>query len=297
MPPNLPVIEIDTWLVQRLVANQFPLLAHLEIYPVSNQGWDNRTFRLGTDLLVRLPSAERYAAQVHKEQRWLPYLAKRIGTKIPTVYACGIPGCGYPWDWSIYHWIEGHDIDINQRYLESESEIALGLASFLCELHCVDVGGGPKPGQHNFYRGASLHFYAKDTCHYIDSLRTYINQREVNHVWKEALSSDWTRDPVWIHGDLEASNLLLKDGQWNAVLDFGSCAVGDPACDLVMAWTYFTDVGKKILRSSLDVDENTWQRAKGWALWKALYAMHSSKGTASESWKVGREIVEAVIRT
>ena len=141
-------MDIDTALVARLIGSQFPQWSGLPIYPAEPNGWDNRTFRLGPDLLVRLPSAEGYAAQVRKEQRWLPLLAPHVPLPIPVPVARGLPGAGYPWSWSVYRWLDGQPVSTAD--LSDLTELAVTLASFLVCLQQIDPTGGPRPGPHNF---------------------------------------------------------------------------------------------------------------------------------------------------
>jgi aminoglycoside phosphotransferase (APT) family kinase protein len=160
---------IDAELVKRLVRAQFPKWADLPVRPVKNGGRDNRTFHLGPGLLARLPSAERYAAQVEKEQVWLPRLAPHLPVKIPEPLAMGRPGEGYPWRWSIYRWIEGDTAAA--LHLGADSDFARALAGFLTSLHAADAENGPAPGSHNFFRGGPLSVYGAETREGIDRVR------------------------------------------------------------------------------------------------------------------------------
>ena len=251
---------IDTNLVRKLIDSQFPEWADLPISPVSRSGWDNRSFRLGGELLVRMPSAESYAAQVHKEQRWLPFLGERLSVLIPKVQAFGNPGHGYPWSWSVYGWIGG--VDVESEPGTDAIKLAKSVAQFVGELHEVAPAGGPSPGLHNYFRGAALSNYDKDTRTYLELLGKEISADAAVNIWNRALDAHWTSNPVWVHGDLEAPNILVSGGRLVAVIDFGNCAVGDPACDLVMAWTYFDDNSREIFRSNLNLDNDTWVRAR-----------------------------------
>ncbi|CAH1678865.1 Aminoglycoside phosphotransferase (APT) family kinase protein [Hyphomicrobiales bacterium] len=279
-------ITIDVALVQRLVAEQFPELAHLAISPVVPGGWDNRTFRLGDSMLVRLPSADRYVAQVAKEHRWLPVLASHLPLPIPLPLAKGEPSRGYPWPWSIYRWLPGNPVA--REPLADPNRVARALADFLGALHRIDARDGPVPGQHNFHRGGRLATYAGDVHAALAILQDKTETGVLGDVWANALASQWERSPVWVHGDVSGGNLLVRDGDLSAVIDFGSSAVGDPACDLVIAWTLFSGESRKIFRGALSLDENTWRRARGWALWKALItvaAPNIGQDEAGASWR------------
>ncbi|BCZ96330.1 aminoglycoside phosphotransferase family protein [Legionella pneumophila serogroup 1] len=259
---------IDEKLVCRLIASQFPHYSNLPVKPVAVGGWDNRTFHLGKDMLVRLPSAEQYELQVEKEQQWLPQLASLLPVPIPTPLAKGMPGEGYPWKWSIYRWLEGETIV--SANLSNLNEIAKDLATFLTAFHQIDSSGGPKPGMHSFYRGGDLKIYDPETRQAIDYLKGKIDTDHATEIWETALNTSWQGTPVWVHGDISAGNLLVKNGKLCAVIDFGQLSVGDPACDLAITWTLFAGDSRKIFREMLALDKGTWFRGQAWALWKAL---------------------------
>ncbi|AOU42288.1 TPA: phosphotransferase [Legionella pneumophila subsp. pneumophila] len=259
---------IDEKLVCRLIASQFPHYSKLPVSPVAVGGWDNRTFHLGKDMLVRLPSAEQYELQVEKEQQWLPQLASLLPVPIPTPLAKGMPGEGYPWKWSIYRWLEGETIV--SANLSNLNEIAKDLATFLTAFHQIDSSGGPKPGLHSFYRGGDLKIYDPETRQAIDYLKGKIDTDHATEIWETALNTSWQGTPVWVHGDISAGNLLVKNGKLCAVIDFGQLSVGDPACDLAITWTLFAGDSRKIFREMLALDKDTWFRGQAWALWKAL---------------------------
>jgi len=284
---------IDTNLVCKLIDSQFPEWSNLPISPVARSGWDNRTFRLGDDFSVRMPSAESYASQVHKEQQWLPYLGERLSVLIPKVLAFGNPGHGYPWSWSVYQWIDGEDVESDS--ITDTFKLAKSIAQFLGELHQVDPSGGPTPGLHNYYRGATLSEYDRDTQTYVGLLDKEICADAALSIWNQALDTQWTFNPVWVHGDLEASNILVSEGRLVAVIDFGSCAVGDPACDLVMAWTYFDENARDIFRSNLNLDNDTWVRARAWAMWKALFRMSRSLEQRDEEFYSAKHLVDKIL--
>jgi aminoglycoside phosphotransferase (APT) family kinase protein len=267
----LPAVRIDSDLVSRLVAAQFPQWARLPVTPVEPNGWDNRTFRLGPDMLVRLPSAERYAAQVAKEQRWLPVLARQLPLPIPTPLAGGVPEHGYPWNWSVYRWLEGEPAETAS--IADPTEFAATLAHFLNALRQADAAAGPPPGAHNFYRGGSLTVYGQQTRDAIAALGDRIEVEAVTAVWEVALASRWQRPPVWVHGDVSAANLLVAGGRLSAVIDFGCSGVGDPACDLAIAWTMLSGESRQRFRAAVGLDAATWARGRGWVLWKSLITL------------------------
>jgi aminoglycoside phosphotransferase (APT) family kinase protein len=261
-------VQIDAALARRLIDAQFPQWSHLPIAPVEHDGWDNRTFRLGSELSVRLPSGAWYAKQVDKEQRWLPVLAPQLPLPIPTPVARGEPDPGYPYPWSVYRWLDGELA--SRARIDDLTGFAADLAAFLNALGRVEAVGGPQPGEHNFFRGGPLATYEGEALEAIDALGDEIPRDAVLRVWEDAMRTTWERDPVWLHGDVASGNLLVRDGRLAAVIDFGSSGVGDPACDTVIAWTFLSGPSRDRFRADLDVDAATWSRGRGWALWKAL---------------------------
>jgi aminoglycoside phosphotransferase (APT) family kinase protein len=285
--------DIDADLVRRLIAAQFPQWAELPIKPVEFGGWDNRTFHLGEEMSVRLPSAAGYAAQVEKEHRWLPRLAPHLPLPVPVPLAMGAPSDDYPWHWSVYRWLDGEAATLEN--IDDLREFALTLAQFLTALYQVDPTGGPPPGPHSFYRGGSLTVYDAETRQAIAALRGEIDADAAAEVWEAALNATWHGPPVWVHGDCAAGNLLVKDGRLCAVIDFGCSAVGDPACDLVIAWTLLSGESREAFRAAVPVDEAAWARGRGWALWKALITLaeylNANRPRAAEARRVIEEVL------
>ncbi len=259
---------IDVPLVRRLVTEQFPQWADLPVRPVAVGGNDNRTFHLGDAMTVRLPSAEGYVASVAKEQRWLPVLAPHLPVPIPAPLGQGRPGAGYPWPWSVNRWLDG--TTAGPDTVADLAAFAVDLAGFLIALQGVDTGGEPAAGRHSFWRGAALDHYDDETRKAIAALDGRIDGAAATAEWDAALAARWHGRPVWFHGDVASGNILVRDGRLAAVIDFGTSGVGDPACDLVIAWTFLDVPARDAFRTALGVDDATWQRGRGWALWKAL---------------------------
>lgn len=262
---------IDAALVRRLVPSQFPQWRDLAVTPVEVDGWDNRTFRLGEDMSVRLPSGKGYAPQVDKEQRWLPVLAPYLPLPIPVPLAKGTPAEGYPYDWSVYRWIDGETASAER--IADLRTFATTLGDFLTALQQIDPTGGPAAGAHSFFRGAALTTYDAETRRAIAALGGRIASERATAVWDAAVAARWHGAPVWFHGDVAAGNLLVDEGRLAAVIDFGCSGVGDPACDLTIAWTLFSGESREAFRTALSVDAATWARGRGWALWKALIGL------------------------
>jgi aminoglycoside phosphotransferase (APT) family kinase protein len=287
------MIEIDATLVKQLILAQFPQWAGLPIAPVENGGWDNRTFRLGEGMSVRLPSALRYVAQVEKEQRWLPELRPHLPLSIPVPLGLGVPGAGYPWPWSIYGWLDGEPA--NAAYIDDLGRFALDLAYFLVALRSIDARDGPVAGTHNFHRGGSLAVYDTETRQSIGKLADMIDVSLVTEVWETALTTSWQGPPVWVHGDIAETNLLVKEGRLDAVIDFGSAGVGDPSCDLVIAWTFLDPPSRNEFRSAVALDPATWTRARGWAIWKALITLVQFRDTHPNQAKKAHQIIRDIV--
>ncbi|MER9426129.1 aminoglycoside phosphotransferase family protein [Mesorhizobium sp. M0317] len=287
MPDPKPTIDTD--LVRRLVNAQFPQWRHLPVRPVAFGGWDNRTFHLGSDMTVRLPSAAPYALQVEKEHRWLPRLAPLLPLPIPVPLAMGEPGEGYPWHWSVYRWIDGETAKTAE--IADRPQFAVDLAKFLIALRRIDPAGGPPPGQHNFFRGGSLSVYDNQTREALQALEGQIDTQAATAVWDAALAATWQGSPVWFHGDVAWGNLLVQNGRLSAVIDFGTSGIGDPSCDLAIAWTFFQGESREAFRAAIDVDEATWARGRGWTLWKALITVAGHDANQAEAERPRRVIV------
>jgi aminoglycoside phosphotransferase (APT) family kinase protein len=267
-------VSVSTEQASRLVAEQFPQWAALPVRAVENGGWDNWTFTLGDAMVLRFPSAEEYALAVEKEHRWLPELAPILPLPIPVPLARGSSGAGYPFAWSVYRWIDGRPASFET--VSDPIRFAKDLADFVAALQGVDASAGPQPGKHNWFRGATLRTYEAQAVSAMEGLRGSIDDEWARQLWTEALEAKWDGVDVWFHGDLSQGNLLLTDGQLSAVIDFGTCGVGDPACDLAIAWTLLTVDGREVFRKHLAVDDATWARGRGWALWKTLVSCAGS---------------------
>lgn len=290
MPDPKPTIDTD--LVRRLIAAQFPQWRHLPVRPVAFGGWDNRTFHLGNDMTVRLPSAAPYALQVEKEHRWLPRLAPLLPLPIPVPLAMGEPGEDYPWQWSVYRWIDGETAKTAE--IADRRQFAVDLAKFLIALRRIDPAGGPPAGQHNFFRGGSLSVYDNQTREALQALEGQIDTQAATAVWYAALAATWQGSPVWFHGDVAWGNLLVQNGRLSAVIDFGTSGIGDPSCDLAIAWTFFQGESREAFRAAIDVDEATWARGRGWTLWKALITVAGHDANQAEAER-SRRVIDDVL--
>ncbi|MEI9996559.1 MAG: aminoglycoside phosphotransferase family protein [Rhizomicrobium sp.] len=265
-------IASDAALVHRLLAAQFPHWAELPVARVPSGGTDNAMYRLGADMSVRLPRIAWAVAAVEKEWRWLPRLAQHLPLPVPLPLARGVPGEGYPWSWSICRWLEGEN-PLPDR-LPDPNRVATDLAQFLLALQRIDPAEGPPPGAHNFGRGMALAARDRITRKAIAQSEGLLDIAAATAAWEKDLrAAPPSAAPVWIHGDLNAGNLLLRGGRLGAVLDFEGLAVGDPAVDLILAWSLFSGEAREIFRRAMGVDDATWARGRGWALSVALMAL------------------------
>jgi aminoglycoside phosphotransferase (APT) family kinase protein len=265
-------IQIDVSLVRRLLAVQLPHWADLPILPVLSAGTDNAIYRLGDAMTVRLPRVPSAVAQVDKEQQWLPRLAPSLPLSIPVPLAKGAPTADYPWPWSVYPWLEGENATIER--LVDPNQAATELAQFIAALQRIDSMDGPPAGPHNFFRGVPLAMRDAPTRTAIASLHDMVDVEAATAAWETALQvPSWSHPPVWVHGDLQSGNLLCSHGRLSAVIDFGGLGVGDPACDLMVAWNLFLAESRKVFRATLHVDDATWERGRGWALSFGLIAL------------------------
>ncbi|MCX4448588.1 aminoglycoside phosphotransferase family protein [Streptomyces sp. NBC_01789] len=267
---------IDAALVERLIDAQFPRWSGLPVVPVEIDGWDNRTYRLGDAMTVRLPTAAGYVPAVEKEHHWLPRLAPSLPVPVPPVLALGAPGEGYPFPWSVRRWLPGETAARGR--IDDLPGFAVAVAGFVRALQRCDPAGGPEAGAHSWYRGASPAYYDGETRRCLAALEERVDTGGALAVWEAALAAEWRGAPVWFHGDIASGNLLVRDGELAAVIDFGTSGVGDPACDLVIAWGMFDGESRQAFRDAVRQDAGTWARARGWALWKALLNLTGDAG-------------------
>lgn len=262
-------VDTDVSLVRRLLAAQFPRWAHLPIEPVPSAGTDHAIYRLGEEMAVRLPRIQRATGQVEKERRWLPRLAPHLPLAVPVPLARGSPAEGYPWHWAVSSWLAGETATIGR--IADLRRAAADLVQFIAALQRIDPTGGPPAGAHNFFRGVPLAERDAGVRAAIAALDSMLDTDAVTAAWEAALRAPvWQGPSVWIHGDLSPGNLLVERGRLSGVIDFGGLGVGDPACDLMIAWTLFSGESREAFRTALAVDGATWARGRGWALSWAL---------------------------
>jgi aminoglycoside phosphotransferase (APT) family kinase protein len=253
-------VEIDRDLVRRLVASQHRQWAELALEPVASTGTVNAIWRLGADMYVRLPRVQAWAGDLEKELRWLPVLAPHLSLVVPEPIAAGEPQFGYPFTWAIYRWYEGEAFDA--ALVADECRAADDLAQFVGELRGLDTTGAPRSR-----RDRPLHIRDAEMRAAVDAARDHVDADAVTAAWESALQApEWDGTLVWTHGDLLPPNALVVNGRISAIIDFGNVGVGDPAVDLIAAWSILGDESRDAFRLALDVDDATWARARGFAL-------------------------------
>jgi len=255
-------LELDDALVRRLLAEQFPQWTDLPLERVEPEGTVNAIFRLGERLSVRLARREGATEPGGKELEWLPRLAPALPLEIPVPVAQGRPGSGYPWFWEVHTWVAGESVPVDEI---DAIQAARDLAAFVAALQDVDPAGAP-PG-----RGIPLAERDPEIRHW---LARFDGDPRVVDEWERALAAPpWEGPPVWHHGDLDARNWLVRDGRISGVVDWGAMGVGDPACDVMVAWKLHSAEVRDAFRAALPVDDATWERARGWAVSQAVAAL------------------------
>jgi len=260
-------VDTDVSLVRRLLAAQFPQWSDLPIEQVVSTGTVNAIYRLGADLAVRLPRVQRWAGTLEKEYHWLPKLAPHLSLRVPEPVGEGHPAYSYPFSWAIYRWIDGRPY--SDEIVDDEQQAAKDLARFVAELRRIDpVVGAPRGGRRPLRELDAV--VGRNTRAAIASARGVIDSDAATAAWERALEAPaWEGPPVWIHTDLLRPNVLVHGGRLCGVIDFGGIGVGDPAADVIAAWSVFNHTGRGMFRGALDVDDGTWNRARGFALHQA----------------------------
>ncbi|HTN80410.1 MAG TPA: aminoglycoside phosphotransferase family protein [Acidimicrobiales bacterium] len=263
-------LDLDDEVVRRLLREQHPQWADLPIERVVSSGTDNAMFRLGDSMVARLPRVERAVPRLETELAWLPALAPHLPIATPQPLATGTPNDVFPWTWAVLSWIDG--VNAFDAAIPDLSQAVHDVAAVMRALWQIDPSDGPRAREGR--RGTPLATTEAQTRRAIEQSQGLVDTRMVLSAWEEALRApEWNRDPVWFHGDIARGNLLVRDGRIAALIDFGSIAVGDPACDLVIAWDLFDAETRPVLRAALDVDDATWDRGRGWALCTAMWAL------------------------
>jgi aminoglycoside phosphotransferase (APT) family kinase protein len=264
-------VPSDEHLVRSLVAAQFPEWAELSVRRHPSTGSDHVQYRLGDELVVRMPRKAGVDPQVDKEREWLPRLALHLPVAVPEPVAKGEPAAMYPFSWSVYRWIDAQDAPAEGL---DDPALARDLGEFAAALRAVDAVDGPGAGRENFGRGGPLAWRDESTRMAIAEVADEVDVEAISAVWERALVAPvWAGEPAWVHGDLTPENILLREGRLAAVIDWGCLGLGDPAVDLMAAWSIVVGDARQAFREAAGVDDAMWDRARGWALSTALIAL------------------------
>lgn len=253
-------LDLDAPLVQRLVAGRFPRWAALPVRRLASSGTENAMFRLGSDLLVRLPRRPGAVPDLRLEQRWLPRLGPLLPVAVPELVGSGAPDEGYPWPWSVHRRLRGRN-PVPGAVREPE-RLAEDLGAFVRALRRIAPQDGPAG-----YRGGPLRDRDEPTRAAVAELGGRADTGAVTALWEESLRApEHGGPPVWAHGDLSPGNVLVHGGRLSAVIDFGCAGVGDPAVDLIVAWNLLPASVRDTFRKAVGADDAEWARGRGWAL-------------------------------
>lgn len=298
-------VEVSPDQAAAVISEQFPPWAGLALRRVEPGGSDHVIYRLGDELAARFPRHDGAAGQARHEAHWLPRVAEHLPLAVPRPVALGEPADGYPWNWAVHRWLDGEAVSVEEY--EDSGDAADTLAGFISALQALPVGCAPDPTPLPLHQRDSL------TRHAIAAVAGEFDAAALTRVWTDGLSAPaWHGEPVWYHGDFHTGNLLAEDHKITAVIDFGGLAVGDPANDLMMAFTLFDDRTRGVFRNALvahqsarshngttlddaPLDDATWQRARAWALTTGLTAYTAYAATDPRIKKATtRQILAAV---
>jgi aminoglycoside phosphotransferase (APT) family kinase protein len=256
---HIDEMDMDEALVHRLLAAQFPQWAELSLRRIEPSGTVNAIFRLGDKYSVRLARREGPTTPESRELMWLPSLAPLVPLEVPLPIAQGQPGSEYPWFWEIHTWVEGETVPIEEI---DAIQAARDLAAFVAALQRIDSAGGPQG------RGVPL---ARRDEEFRYWLARFDGDSAVSDVWESALAAlPWNGPPVWHHGDLDVRNWLVRNKRITGVIDWGTMGVGDPACDVMVAWKLHSPAARDAFREALPTDDAMWARARGWVVSQAV---------------------------
>lgn len=286
-------LPIGTSLVRALVDRTLPDCRALPLARVRSTGSSNALFRLGDELLVRLPRQPGGSATIEKEARWLPSIRRLLPVGVPEIVVVGEPGCGYPERWSVVRWLAGEVPTVAGPVAATEPRrdgLARDLAAVVTALREGDVPPGALADPElRWYRGDALATRDADTRQSLEACRSVpglgLDLDAALEVWDRAVAlpaSSGATSPRWLHGDLLAENLLVTEGRLAAVLDFGGLSVGDPTVDLVVAWEVLDAPSREVFRQTVGVDDEAWVRGRAWALALALMTFPYYWGTMPE---------------
>lgn len=286
--------EIDVSTVARLIAAQFPQFAGLPLEHLPSSGTDNHIFRLGQDHSVRLPKVDWAALSAGREVAILPGFSG-LSLLVPRPVGLGVPGEGYPWQWSVLDWIDGGTPESGA--LANRQDIARQLAAFILEIRGIAPDTAFLAGKANNYRGAPLALRDTAVCSALADISDEVDAAALAAIWKDALGAeDSSGAPVWLHGDIHAGNLLLRSDVLVGVIDFGLAGVGERACDIAPAWSLFDAGARTDFRAGLLASDAEWLRGAGWALSIAVIALAYYRQRAGQIVGMSRQTLRRLVQ-
>ena len=279
-------LDITVELVASLVDAQFPAWRGLPLSRVDSYGTDNALFRLGDDLVVRLPRVEGAVEGALREYEWLPRIAPHVPVDVPAPAGRGAATTDYPWPWFVYGWIEGGNPDVPDLDL-----LADGLAEFISAMRRIDARGAPQS-----WRGKPLATQTGAMHQWLAQQDETVDTDAALRVWERAVGAEpWTGPPVWFHGDLLRGNLLIRERRLVGVIDFATAGAGDPAIDLLPAWSLFDGASRERFRNAVGVNDAMWERSRGWAVMLALGAVAYYRETNELLYSTGRRALDSLL--
>ncbi len=289
MTPKMHDNEIitDEALVRRLVAAQFPQWAGMPVRRLTTHGTDNAMYRLGDEMVVRMPKIDWAVAGIAKEQEWLPRLAPYLPVPMPEPLAKGEPVDEYPYPWSVTTWLRGRNPVVGA--IADPHRLAREIARFIRAMQAVDLPDGLPTGRSLRGRDAQVR---SDIAALVDE----IDAEAVTAIWEEALTlPEHEGAPVWVHADIAPGNLLVDVDRLIGVIDFTGVGVGDPSIDMQVAWNLLPSDARPTLREALEVDETTWLRARARALAQALVQLPYYRDTNIPLATNARHVIREVL--
>ena len=268
---------IDTSFATRLVAARFPDRAALPLVPLDTPGTDNEVFRLGERACLRMPRRTSADRQLVKEAEWLPRLAP-LTLEVPKPLELTGPFAPYPFHAAIYEWLPGASaLDAPPGDMTAAAQ---ALGRFVAALRERPAEGGPAAGAQNQYRGTPLSLRDGLTRNALARLGDLVDAGRLSRLWTTCLTAPPHPGPdMWLHGDLHGGNLIVRDGALTGVIDFGLLGIGDPAADLIVAWSFLDDATRTVFRETTGAGQDEWRRGQGWALSTAAIALDYYRDT------------------
>ncbi|GAB2794350.1 aminoglycoside phosphotransferase family protein [Streptomyces chlorus] len=260
-------IPVDESVVRSLLKAQRPEWADLSLSP-AGAGTDNTMYRLGDDLLIRLPRTSGNGESLRKELDWLPRLAPLLSCPIPEPVHAGTPTNDFPLLWSVYRWIDGDEA--RPDTIQDWASFGADLAAVVRELHGIGLMGATRAGELSWYRGGGLEPCDEWISGCFDDCRSTVGSEldvdTLERLWRAALALPEPSGPqVWLHGDLKPTNLLVRDGRLHALIDFGGLSIGHPDAEHATLWD-LPPQARQAYWDTVNLDTPAWTRARAWAI-------------------------------